>query len=107
MTLVEQITIWTPVAVPVVTTLIGLLLPSPGPAISRWSASRWAAIGEALATVFASKPAQAALATDLSPAALAAINAAISAALAAQAVASVTPVNPPITVLNVGNQNHA
>nr|WP_294566948.1 hypothetical protein [uncultured Rhodopila sp.] len=75
--ILEQLTLWAPILAPAVTAVIGILLPSPGPAIARFSAAWWTAAARRAAAVWQSKPAQTAAAADLSPAVLSAINEAV------------------------------
>jgi hypothetical protein len=52
----EDIISLVPIVVPVATALVGLFVPSPGPAVIRWSAGWWASLVQSLAVVWQSKP---------------------------------------------------
>jgi hypothetical protein len=88
----DQLITLAPVAVPAATALIGLFVPSPGPTIARYSAAWWASLVETLAKVWESKPVQAEVALEVSPAMQAVINQAVATAVAA-IHASQTPAN--------------
>jgi hypothetical protein len=78
-----------PVVIPVATALIGLLTPSPGPTVVRWSRAWWASLVQRLVAFSQSKPVQALEAQEISPAMQAIINQAVAAALAAMTAAQV------------------
>ena len=71
------------VAVPTVTGLIGLFIPSPGPAVVRYSSAWWSSLVQIVAKAWQAKPTQAVEAANLSPATIIIINQAVAAAIAA------------------------
>jgi hypothetical protein len=82
MTSAEMIAL-APIVIPTATALIGLFVPSPGPAVVKWSSAWWAALAQRLAAIWQSKPVQAEVALEISPTMQAVINQAVAAALAA------------------------
>jgi hypothetical protein len=100
----DEVLVWVPVIVPVVTGVVGLFLPSPGPAVVRWSGLWWANVARIAVKAFQTKEAQAVVATEVSPLTMAAINEAVRQTVAALPTAPVAPAAAavPISVLGMG-----